>query len=171
MGNIAPRGAALNNRLDLKNHFDSKYVIIGKLEVVINSLAFPMNDTQFFFINFVYHGESIDKRLQYHGDTLIINKDSLLRVDGKVIKNEDISEMKIMYYSKRDTNGIRMVISNTFYPVFPDEDELKEEVDIILETLPDEEGKLNAVLDYISDVYGRPNSNNVKAWYNAGYNE
>ena len=47
MGNISSRAGALNNRLDLKNHFDGKYVILGQLEVVINSTAFPMSDTQF----------------------------------------------------------------------------------------------------------------------------
>ena len=171
MGNIAPRAGALNNRLDLKNHFDGKYVIIGKLEVVINSLAFPMSDTQFFYINFIYHGESVDKELQYHGDTLIINKDSLLRVDGKIINNEDISEMKLMYYSKTNSKPVRMAISNTFYPVFPDEKEFKEEVDIILESLPKEKDRVQAILDYINDIYGKPNKLNVKTWYDASYKD
>jgi hypothetical protein len=165
MGNISSRGGALNNRLDLKNHFDGKYVILGQLEVVINKAVFPMNDTQFFYISYIYNSETINKKLEFHGDTLIINKDSLLKIDGKPIKNEDITQMKLMYYTKNNGKVNLITISDSFYPIFPDENELKSEVDIIINALPKDANKLKPVIDYINEVYGKVNNDNVDMWY------
>jgi len=170
-GNISSRAGGLNNRLDLRNHFDGKYVILGELKVVINSTAFPMDENHFFYINYLYKGESINKRLSYNSDTLIINKDSLLRVDGKPIRNEDITEMKLIYYSKENGKVIPSVISSTFYPVFPKEEDLKEEVEIVTDAMKSKSEKeiINAIASYISDVYGKSNKENVSQWYNATF--
>ena len=169
MGNISSRAGALNNRLDLKNHFYGKYVILGQLEVEINSNAFPMSDSQFFYISYVYNSEPINKKLDFKGDTLIINKDSLLKVDGKSIKNEDITEMKLMYYTKSKGKVSIITISDSFYPVFPNEKELKEELNIVLNALPEKADKAKAVADYINEVYGKVSSDNVAAWYKKNY--
>ena len=170
-GNISSRAGGLNNRLDLRNHFDGKYVILGELRVVINSAAFPMNKNHFFYINYLYKGESINKQLSFSGDTLIINKDSLLQVDKKPIRNEDITEMKIIYYSKNNGKGTPSVISSTFYPVFPKEKDLLEEVRIVVDAMKgqNEFDITNAVSSYISDVYGKSNRENVKKWYNTNF--
>ena len=166
-GNISSRAGGLNNRLDLKNHFDGKYVILGELRVVINSAAFPMSKDQFFFIRYVYKGETINKQLDYVGDTLIINKDSLLQVDGKPILNEDITEMELIYYTKKNDKISLSPISSTFYPVFPDEKTLKSELAIIVETMSDakKEDIEYAINGYISEVYGKTNKENVNNWF------
>lgn len=168
-GNISSRAGGLNNRLDLKNQFDGKFVILGELKLVINSSAFPMNKNQFFYISYSYKGEPkpINKRLYYSGDTLFINKDSLLRVDGKPILNEDITDMKLIYYSKKNGEVYASEISSTLYPVFPDENILKEEVQIIVESMPSSSQSdiVNAIASYISDVYGKPDKGNVLEWF------
>jgi hypothetical protein len=170
-GNISSRAGGLNNRLDLMNHFDGKYVILGELKVVINSTAFPMDKNHFFYINYLYKGESINKRLSYNGDTLIINKDSLLRVDGKPIRNEDITEMKLIYYSKENGKITPSVISSTFYPVFPKEEELKQEVEIVTDAMKSkpEDEIVKAIASYIYDVYGKSNKENVAQWYQTNF--
>jgi hypothetical protein len=170
-GNISSRAGGLNNRLDLRNHFNGKYVILGELKVVINSAAFPMDKEHFFYINYLYKGESINKRLLFRGDTLIINKDSLLRVDGKSIRNEDITEMKLIYYSKVDGKVAPSVISSTFYPIFPEEETLKEEVEIVVDAMKgkSEDEIIKAIASYISDVYGKSNKENVAQWYHANF--
>jgi len=171
-GNISSRAGALVNRLDLQNHFNGKYVILGEsLKVVINSAAFPMNKDNFFYIQYVYKNEKINKKLYHSGDTLIIYRDSLLRVDGKPVKNEDITDMRLIYVSKIDGKLFQSVISSTFYPVFPDNDILKEEVAIIRDAMKGktEDEIINAIDSYIADVYGKPNKDNVRAWYKAGF--
>ncbi len=171
MSNISSRAGGLNNRLDLRNHFDGKYVILGDLRVVINSNAFPMNDSNFFFIRYLYKGESIDKKLYHNGDTLIIIKDSLLRVDGKPIQNADITEMRIIYFSKTNGKNSLSIISSTFYPVFPNETELKQEVEMIISTMHNNE-EINItdfINDYINEAYGKTNKDNIAQWYKANF--
>jgi hypothetical protein len=170
-GNISSRAGGLNNRLDLKNHFDGKYVILGELKVVVNSAAFPMDDNHFFFIRFIYKGEKIDKQLYHNKDTLIIIRDSLLQLDHKPIKNEDITEMQLIYATKVDGRYNLSIISSTFYPVFPDEKELKEEVEIVADAMKNqpEDEIVKAVVSYISDVYGKSNKENVAQWYHANF--
>ena len=172
-GNISSRAGGLNNRLDLRNHFDGEYVILGELRVVINSNAFPMDKEHFFYINYLYKGESINKRLLFSGDTLIINKDSLLQVDGNPIRNEDITDMKLIYYSKVDGKVVPSVISSTFYPVFPEETNLREEVEIVVDAMKEQSDNeiVNAITSYITEVYGKSDNDNVAQWYHANFKE
>jgi len=169
--NISSRAGGLNNRLDLQNHFNGKYVIVGELKVVINSAAFPMDNNNFFFIRYVYKGEKIDKQLYHNKDTLIIIRDSLLQVDHKPIRNEDITEMQLIYATKADGKYHFTVISSTFYPVFPEEKTLKEEVKILVDAMKGQSDDeiIKAIASYISDVYGKSNKENVAQWYHANF--
>ncbi len=173
MGNISSRSGSLLQRLDVKNHFQGKYVILETLKIPINPQVFPQNDTQFFFVRIVYKGEPINKKLFHHADTLMIHKDSLLRVDGKPINNEDITEMHLMYYSKVNDNITTSSISDSFYPVFPDLQELKKEVELLLTTLPKDydKTKFDFVNGYIQDAYGKTNSENIKVWFDKNFEE
>jgi hypothetical protein len=46
------------------------------------------------------------------------------------------------------------------------EDELKNEIQIILETLRDKnkKEKIDEIISYISEMYGKPNKENVEQW-------
>jgi len=171
MNNISSRGGALNNRLDLKNHFQGEYVILDALKAKINSQVFPMDDSHFFYIRYLYKGEQISKKLNYNKDTLIIDKESLLKVDGKPILNEDITDMELFYYSKDGENVTSSLISSSFYPVFPDNNNLKEEVEILISTLKnkDKDYVIEQIAGYISEVYGKPNKENIKSWYERNF--
>lgn len=173
MGNISSRSGSLLQRLDVKNHFQGKYVILETLKIPINPQVFPQSDTQFFFVRIVYKGESINKKLYHHADTLMIHKDSLLRVDGKPINNEDITEMHLMYYSKVNDNITTTSISDSFYPVFPDLQELKLEVELLLATLPidSEMSKFDFVNGYVQDAYGKTNYENIKTWFDKNFKQ
>jgi hypothetical protein len=92
-------------------------------------------------------------------------------VDGKPIRNEDITEMQLIYATKVDGKYNLSVVSSNFYPVFPDEGVLKDEVAIIVESM---QGKteneiVKAISSYIAEVYGKPNPLNVRTWYEANF--
>jgi hypothetical protein len=173
MSNISSRSAGLNNRFDLKSHFDGKLVILETLRIKINKSIFPMNENQFFFIRYLYKGEIINKKLSFKNDTLMINKDSLLSVDGKPILNEEITEMELMYYSTVNDKLISTLISSTFYPVFPVDSVLKEEIKIMKDVLKDrpEPEIINTVNNYIIDVYGKTDYENIEEWYRKTFTE
>lgn len=171
MNHISSRGGALNNRLDLKNHFQGEYVILNKLKIQINSQVFPMDKDHFFFISYLYKGGNVNKRLQFKDDLLIIEKDSLLRVDGLPILNKNITDMSLYYFSKNSEKATKSLISSSFYPVFPDNKSFKEEIGIIVSTLKNKEKEniITEITNYIFDAYGKPNKENVKQWYNEYY--
>jgi hypothetical protein len=123
-----------------------------------------MNENNFFYIRYVYKGDTINKRLLYSNDTLTIEKKSLLTVDGKPIPNPEISLMEIFYLQKGETT--KRVLINSFDPVFLNEDDLKSEVNIILESMQkkDKSAKIDEIISYISEMYGKPNRENITEW-------
>ena len=55
---------------------------------------------------------------------------------------------------------------NTFYAVFPEKNALKQELKIILDEMAKktEKQKLEDVLSYINEFYGKPDKENVKSF-------
>ena len=170
MSNMSSRSGAIVNQVDLKNHFSGNYLIFKTSEVKISKENFPMDKEHFFFIRYEYKGEPIDKRLKYVNDTLIINKSELMTVDGMPIPNPNITNMKIYYYETISTPPSKIEIG-AFNPVFVNEDELKSEVSILLEGLPDKtkQEKIDEVLSYVNDFYGKPDKENLTDWLEANF--
>lgn len=168
MSNMSSRSGAIVNQVDLKNHFSGNYLVFKTSEVKISKDNFPMDKNHFFFIRYEYKGENIDKQLKFVNDTLIINKSELMTVDGLPIPNPKITNMKIFYYETSTTNRIEI---GAFNPVFVNEDELKSEVSILLEGLPNKtkEQKIDEVLSYINDFYGKPDKENLTNWLETNF--
>lgn len=164
MSNISSRGGAMLNALDLENHFSGKYAIIDKVDIKINPALFPMDKNNFFYMRYVYKGDTINKLLSYSNDTLIIKKSELLTVDGKPIPNPDVSTMEILYLQKG--TEVKRTLINSFDPVFLDETDLLAEVLIIIADLKDKDRdtKINEIISYITEMYGKPNKENVVEW-------
>ncbi|MBI5538836.1 MAG: hypothetical protein HY951_02180 [Bacteroidia bacterium] len=170
-GNISARaGSFILNINDLKNYFEGNYVIFDKIKIKINPAAFPMNDKKYFYIRYNYKNETINKKLGFNVDTLIINKDELLTIDGKQIPNPEITEMKLMYMEEGEKYVSTPIC--IFTPIFPDFEILKTEVKIILEQMKDKpyKDKVNEVSAYINDFYGKPEENNLKNWLKENFN-
>ena len=163
--NISSRAGALINMVDLRNHFSGKYLIIDKMELELNEDAFPMNEESFFYLSYYHNDEQIRKKLEHNGNQLILDKDEIFSVDGKPIPVEE-KEMTLFYR----TDGKSSKIS-TFTPVFPDSNDLKAEVDIILDEYADKdnETKIKEVSAYLGEFYGKPQKENVEAWLKIVY--
>ena len=161
MANISSRGGSILNQVDLQNHFNGNYVFIGVNKTQISNYIFPMDSANFFFIRFKYHGEDINKKLLFVSDTLIIDRSRLLTVDNTPIPNPDTTSMKL-YYRK----GSESVLLSEFIAVFPNEEELIREITILLDGFKESssEEKINQVVSYINEFYGKPDKESVKDW-------
>jgi len=168
MSNMSSRSGAIVNQVDLKNHFSGNYLIFKTSEVKVSKDNFPMDDNHFFYIRYEYKGENINKQLKNVNDTLIINKSELMTVDGKPIPNPEIKNMKIFYFDKTTSNSTEI---GAFNPVFVNEEELKSEVSILLEGLEKKtkQEKIDEVLSYINDFYGKPDKENLTDWLEANF--
>ncbi len=165
IANVSSRGSALMSLNDLQNHFHGGYAIMDDIKLYVNSEIFPMTQERFFFIRYEIDREPVFKKLDFVGDSLIIDRDELLSVDGKALPDPHmITEMEVWYMERDNDNNITYI--GTFEPVFPEEKQLYEEVSIILEVFADKsrEEILAEILSYINEFYGKPNRRSVEIW-------
>jgi hypothetical protein len=164
--NVSSRAGALINLIDIKNHFSGDYLVIGDMELEIGEKAFPQNDVHFFYLTYIYNNELIRKKLRSDGNKLILDKNEIFKVDGKTIPVEKY-EMTLFYREGKTSKTI-----NTFSPVFPNLDELKSEVQIILDEFSEkkEDEKVEEVTSYLNEFYGKPYKDNLSIWLKREFN-
>ncbi len=163
--NVTSRGGAILNIVDLKNHFAGRYLVIKRGEVQVGQDAFPMNESNFFYVTYMHDGESIPKKLRSEGDYLILDAAEIYMIDGVAIP---VTEKEMTLYHK----GEKTLKISTFTPVFADANQLKEEVNMLLETLQKESTtkKIEEVTAYLNEFYGSPNKDNLAGWLKAEFN-
>ncbi len=163
--NISSKSSTLMTLSDLQNHFHGSYAIIDEIKLHINPEKFPMTQEKFFFIRYEFDSEPIFKKLAFMDDTLVIDKKELLSIDGKPVTDASIiTEMEVWYMERDNNNNITYI--GTFEPVFPDEEQLYEEISIIVEVFQDKSRDeiLAEILSYINEFYGKPNRNSMEVW-------
>lgn len=163
INNIASRGGAVLNIIDLQNLFSGNFCVLDKMEIEIAAPDYHMDTDHFFYLEYKYKGESIFKQLAHQGDTLIIDKKELYKIDGVAIDSPDNNSVTLFY--RDNTKKTAQTISN-FQLVFPKNDELKLEVNIILTELKNKPTpqKTEEVMSYLNEFYGKPDKDNVKVW-------
>ena len=158
MSNISTRGGALNSLNDIQNQFSGSVAIMYKASWFINPYQFPMNENTFFYIQFLYNSERINKKLLFKENNLVFDRENILKVDEKPIKAADTPNAILYYYGK---DGAQYI--SAFELVFPDLAELAGEAGIILE----ESGEapynkmVNDLSGYIFEFYGKPDKQDV----------
>lgn len=163
--NISSRAGALINMIDLQNHFAGKYLVIGEMKLELGTEAFPMNDDSFFYLTYDYGDEQIRKKLSSDGQYLILNKEEIFKIDGNPIP---IEEKEMTLYYRADGKSTKV---NTFTPVFPDQADLKAEIEIILSEFDDKDNKakITEVTAYLNEFYGHPQKENLGKWLSSEF--
>lgn len=164
--NISSRSGALLNVLDLKKHFDGRYLILKRSEVQISKASFPMDNDTFFYLTYEHNGEEIAKKLRHEDDFLILDKHEIFKVDGNAIP---VKEKEMTLYYRENGKGTKI---NTFTPVFANNDELIDEVGLLLKSFEGEDArtKINEVTAHLIDFHGTPHNGNLKSWLKAEFN-
>ncbi len=111
LGNLISKGRAsargseiLFNRIMVKGYFGNEphLVLGGEEKIRVSNKAFPLNKENFFFINYQYKGEDVNKKLPYEsgqkGDYFLINQDRLFRINGEKISEKGIQDFRLFYY-------------------------------------------------------------------------
>ena len=158
--NISSRAGALINIIDLQNHFTGRYLVIDKAALEIGEEAFPQNDDAFFYLAYYHNDEQIRKKLSHEENSVILDKDEIFMIDERPIEVSE-KEMTLFYRNGGSSSKI-----STFTPVFPDTDELKLEVEIILEEFSDKDNptKIKEITAYLNEFYGKPQEDNLNGW-------
>lgn len=166
MYNISSRSTSLSNNADLASTFSGKYVVLEKQKVHIDGRTYPMDNDHFFFLRYIYKGEEINKKLLFSGDTLIIDKVTLLTVDGNPIPGIDNTKIKLFYRKKNES-----VFISEFDLVFPDMKQLSKETEIILSEIKDKtaKAKVAEIDSYLSEYYGKVQLENLTEWLKSSF--
>ncbi len=159
MYNIASRGFSIND--DPGDYFSGRYVVLDKQSIEIDEKKFPMDNDHFFFFRYSFKGEDINKKLGYSGNSLIIDKISLLTVDGNPIPSADNTKIKLFY-----RKGTESVFISEFDLIFPDMDQLKKETEIILSEIKEKKPKekIEEINSFINEFYGKIHRENLAVW-------
>lgn len=164
--NVSSRSGALINLIDLQNHFSGKYLVIGKMELQLGKEAFPMNESNFFYLTYYHKDEQIRKKLSYEDDKLILDKEEIFKIDGQPIPVEE-KEMTIFYRQGSESKKI-----GTFTPVFPNPTDLKSEIEVIINEYADKDAatQIKEITAYLNEFYGNPQKDNLGAWLKSEFN-
>jgi hypothetical protein len=161
--NITSRAGALINQIDLQNHFSGKYLILDKDVITIGSEAYPMDDKHFFYLKYNYNDEEIAKVIPHKDNKIILSKAEIFKIDGQPIPVEE-KEMTLYYRNAVDKKSYKI---NTFTPIFPDLDELKLEIKMMLDELGEgktDEDKISEITSYLNEFYGEPQKESLYKW-------
>lgn len=160
---LSTRDGELLNILDAQKYFGKEsFAIFGTLKKRVSDKSFPMNEKKFFFVRYTYKAQVINKKLPFNGDTVLISRNDVLKVDGKPILREEAEGM-ILYYQGDE----RMRITEVNF-IFPDEKEVKEQLKVLDSSLKQmgktEEETNKEVVDFLDEAYGFFDIQNLKDW-------
>jgi hypothetical protein len=159
---LSTRSGELLNVLDVQNYFGKEsFAIFGTLRKRVSAASFPMNSNSFFFVRYTYKGQTINKKLPFSSDTLMISKGDVLKVDGVEISRE-AAEGMVLYY-KGEQGATRLTEVNF---IFPDESEVKAQVQVLKSAVKEmgkpDEALTKEITDFLDEVYGFFDLDNAK---------
>lgn len=141
------------------NENDSLLLLNGRFSLLLGKDAFPMDEKHFFYLQYLWKGDTINKQLGYRGDTLVIDEKELYKVDGKPIDPKDVSSACFLRYFNTETKE-STAYPDTFRPVYiinAPREALKQEIGVLLRTTKGQEEKMRLLQmdNYLVRFYGK----------------
>lgn len=161
---LSTRSGGFNNVLDLRVFFTQPILVLPELQYKVNGLSFPITEKSFFFIQYQYKGEAINKQLRINEDSLlVINRTDLFKIDGKPVSESETTAHQLNYYSEK---GPLLVAPLSL--ILADLALVKNEVDVLVEALgtsDNDHAKIqHEILNYLNEQYGKVDGDNLKRW-------
>ena len=158
MSNISTRGGALNSLTDLQNQFSGTLALLYSASWHINPYQFPMDEETFFYLQFLYKGETINKKLNCSDNNLVFEKSGILKVDDVPIDGPDTPNTILYYFGNEGAQYI-----SAFELVFPELDQLASECSTLLEYSGDipYARAVNEISGFLFEFYGKPDKEDV----------
>jgi len=163
-GKISTRAYSMNSKSNLKDLFEGDFVILNELKIIVDTTLYPLTDKEFLYISYEYNNKTVNKKLAFHSDTLVIKRNELLTVGGREIADPKIDQMKLIYLKEGEQYKSTPVCS--FTPVFPDPGTISAEIAVIIEkmSIKTYQEKLNEISAFIEEFYGTVDENSLKKW-------
>ena len=159
-GKLSTRSGSINNQMDfIKKFGEQRTVWIGdSYKTVVSAIAYPMDDTHFFYVSYEYNNETINKRLYSSGDTLVFDYSTFYAVDEVPIDPSTTTDLYLYYYNTTSTESIKLTSLN--FKILS-EDELEEIIESVSGFTKIERNKV--LLEVITSLYGSCSEDEINA--------
>ena len=147
-------------------------ILSDQVKLKIEAPDLQLDEKHFFYIRYKLQGQEspVNKKLSSEDNQIIISKSALFQVDGQTISPESASDFELFYYNSAESKSLKI---NNLSLVFPDKTILKEEVDVIIASFGDDlenrEELRKAIENYLMEVYGVPEKENLDEWLGGEY--
>lgn len=168
---VGTRAGYILSDLQLRQYFeqnDSLLLLNGRFSLLLGAKTFPMDEGHFFYLQYTWKGDTINKKLGFSGDTLIIAEKEVYKVDGQAIDPSEVSGDFFLRYFIADKQE-SIAYPDLWRPVhlinMPEAD-ITAEVRVLLdegEKQPFEE-QLKSVSNYLALFYGRAGALELEHW-------
>ncbi|MEM8893704.1 MAG: hypothetical protein AAGC88_03940 [Bacteroidota bacterium] len=146
-GQMSTRAGGINNALDFEKQLGKAPVawLNEEMPIEVSGGAYPMDENRFFYMAYSYGGETINKKLSYTGQSLLLIKSEFFKVDGQAVNPSEVDDMKLYYYDM-EKGEEQLITSPMLVPVSSNELKgLKEGIT---------EGD-DALLEFVNSLYGK----------------
>jgi len=161
MSNVSSRKGEILNMIDLKNYFSDNLLLFAKSEVLVKVKEYPLDKSNFFYLMYNHNGESIAKKLDFNGDDVILERDSIFRVDGAAVDFNTTTNVTLYHRNATSKQSVKI---NQFNLVAPSESDIVEELNIVKEEGSKKEEFSSSARAYLSEFYGKIDSDELKSW-------
>jgi hypothetical protein len=160
-GRLSTRTGPINNAVDLDNYFNKDSLnVLGSMKVWISPMAFPMDQENFFFVRYRWNGETINKKLNFEKDSILLNAADIFKVDGKDIAYNEITSPALYY--KKGASATQMCPFNIS---FLDEIQLRETITSFKKYSSNKGSEfIDELRPLLMDIYGNTDRKNVRNW-------
>ncbi|MCU4166093.1 hypothetical protein [Carboxylicivirga caseinilyticus] len=150
----------LQNTEDFYLYFNNiGYLLLTENVFYVDTANYPLNANSFFFIRYNYKGESINKKLPFSGNGVIINAKDLHSVDGNPIIPSEVSNYNLFYYDSRAKKSLSLSGMNL---VFVDDTVIQDEIETILNSNIASEKQDDFIFQYLNMAYGNFDEKAIK---------
>lgn len=162
---VTTRPGLIKDFLSLQSFISADpFLILNKrMAISISEKLLQMDNEHFFYIQYTWKGEKINKKLPFEDNVFFIDYKELYQIEGQTIDEKEISDYNFYYYeAKREVS----TLIGDFHPVFIDNDELIKEVEVLLENTESasDQDKRDNIKDFIFNFYGKVEEQNQKNW-------
>lgn len=129
-----------------------------------------MSRAVFFYVNYDFKDDNVDKKLDYKGDTLVFIKKNIFKIDGKEVDGKFADNFKLYYYNQPKNKHTPL---GKWIPYFIVDERLKEELDVLIGQLRNrnatDETIVTEVAGFLLTHYGNMVGNDFKQWWRDNY--
>jgi hypothetical protein len=161
---LSTRAGIFNNVVDFKTYFEKPVYLMPEQSFEVSREAYKISENAFFYINYMYGKEEINKQLDYvNANVIYIKRDDLFKVDKEPINPEEAKNLQLFYYTSAGVTPITSITFNVTDPVI-----VKAELDVLQKALaasgaPSKKVK-DEIIAYLQENYGKVEEANVVKW-------